>query len=302
VPTTNVGLRFSASSADKYHNCHGSANLPAAIPGFEFTPRPIAKARDQGTALHKVLENTVLHSTSLVEAAQMFRQLADVYGKNRTALLEDPVAYLTWWFMINETVPPVEYEYVQPLLFQGEGKVESTPPALIKFLADAIDFIAEILVDGGEVQTEVTVKATWLKTEPNTTVDIIIRQGEHLYIIDLKAGTTPVEAMNNNQLLYYTACFLEQEEYLHLIILQRNNISEWAITRNVVETWMDQMQESEQAILDGDLTLRVGSWCTFCSANPRSRGDKGYPFCPEMIELLYGAQDDLDVEKAILED
>jgi len=298
MPATNLSLRFSASVASKYHNCHGSANLPAAIPGFEYTPKEKAKARDQGTALHKVMEHSIRYGNSLKAVAEMLLLLADVWGKNRTLLLQDEKEYITWWFLKKLEGPVLEHKYLEPLLEQ------SNSPKQIRFLASALVYIAEILEENpdAEVFTEVKTKAAWLVTKPSTTIDVLIRAGNRIWIIDLKAGTTPIEVVGNEQLLYYAACFVKDETEINLVILQEDNIGEWTINRSYLEAWMKQMQESEFAILDGDLTLNIGSHCTFCPANPRSRGDKGYPFCPAQLEHLYGASDDAAEDISILED
>jgi hypothetical protein len=309
IPITPIRdrLRFSASAASKYHNCHASANLLEAIPGFEFKEKERAKSRDQGTALHKVLEQVVTHGYDYVKVATMLRSLADVFGKNRTALLQDEKQYLIWCFMgFGEIV--LEHEYLSTLLFTipnketGEPELNSTPPKLIRFLAEAIEYIAQLLEDGGEILTEATVTANWLQTKPKTTIDILIRKGNVLYVIDLKAGTMPIPAIENEQLLYYAACFIEDEDDIRLVILQCDNVNEWYITREHLFSWMETMKVSEQKILDKDLSFRVGSHCSFCPANPRGRGDRGYPFCPEQIELLYGAENDADSDVSILED
>ena len=303
-----VNLRFSASAASKYHNCHASANLVEAIPGFELKPKEHAQARDQGTALHKILENIVNEVKELHDAATMLREIAGLTNmgnaKTRTTTLTDEKKYVTWWFLKTGTPPVLEHKYLRALEFAGAGGMISTPPKLIRFLADCVDYIADIMDDhpNAVVRTEVTVKATWLSTEPNTTVDIIITDGDDLWVIDLKAGTIAVEVVGNEQLLYYAACFDTDQLRLHLAILQQDNIGEWDVTPLFLQAWMYQMQDSEQAILDGDMTFRAGSHCTFCPANPRGKGDKGYPFCPEMIEILYGASDDAAADEAILED
>ena len=53
-------LRFSASYASRYHNCHGSANLKEAIPGFEFPERDDNTGmRDQGSKLHEIFQAAI---------------------------------------------------------------------------------------------------------------------------------------------------------------------------------------------------------------------------------------------------
>ena len=305
-------LRFSASAASKYHNCHASANLEEAIPGFEHRKKPRAKSRDQGTALHKVMELALTQTLSLREVAAMLRELSAVFGKKRTLLLESEKDYIIWWFMLHNEMAPIEHKVVAPLLFDimtkpdedGNTEMEtiSTPPKIIRFLASAMDVLAEIMDNGGVLVTEQKREARWMETKPSTTVDILIRQGKTLYVIDLKAGVIPIEAIENEQLMYYAKTFVDDETELVLMILQDGNFSTWSISRDHLDNWATAVQASEQAILAGDLSFNPGSHCGFCPANPRSKGDNGYPFCPIQIEILYGDADNVQSDLDILED
>jgi len=304
-----MNLRFSASQASKYHNCHASANLEEAIPGWSFKKKERAQARDAGTAQHEVFENLLLHSVDRLAAAYLLRELADVRGKARTKLIKDQREFLIWWFMKEQSAPPIEHEYLRKLIIDlpakdGEGMVEfSTPPISIRFLADAVEYVHSLLQDpDAELLTEETVSADWLVTKPNTTVDVLVRVGSKLYVIDLKTGTTPVDAVENEQLLYYAACFWKGEAEITLVIIQPKNLSEWNITYDQLARWMGEVQASEAAILAGDVTFTPGNHCTFCPANPQGRGDKGWPFCPVRIELLYGPQDDTESDELVLLD
>ena len=51
---------FSASNAARFMQCHASANLHAAIPGYESPViDKMAGAKGRGTSMHEVLENVV---------------------------------------------------------------------------------------------------------------------------------------------------------------------------------------------------------------------------------------------------
>jgi len=301
-------LRFSASYASKYHNCHGSANLTEAIPGFEVKRSERAKSRDQGTALHAVMDDVIKSGADLRTAALILRELAGVFGKGRANLIRDQKAYIIWLFQLGHVTIPLEHAHVRHLLYKlpaketGEMVEESTPPKLIRFLATALELIADIMEDGGIIVTEAEREASWMVSKPKTTVDILIRQADTLWVIDLKAGTIPVAAVGNEQLLYYARTFWEGEKMFKLLIIQDGNMEVWQILPKYLEDWTIAIQSSEKAILDGDLSLNAGPWCGFCPANPRSRGDKGYPFCPVQIELLYGPGDEAASDEAVATD
>ena len=52
-------------------------------------------------------------------------------------------------------------------------------------------------------------------------------------------------------------------------------------------------------MLAGDTTLVPNDHCTFCPANPHSRGDKGSPLCPPMMQKLYPFDVDEDAILAL---
>jgi len=302
-------LRFSASYASRYHNCHGSANLAVAIPGFTFEKKEKAKARDYGSSLHGVLEYVLLESRDrLRDAAILFREIADVRGEARRQLLNSERKYITWWFLKHNSVPPVEFARLEGLSFTEETKDGGTrlnsTPLLIRFLGDVLDKIQDILDrdPNSELIVERSRIARWLKTKPRTTADIVIRQGNLLVIIDLKMGSILVEAMGNEQLLYYAATYRESEEEIELYIFQaKGNFDPWIITDKFLESWMKKLQDSETAILAGDVSLTAGKHCTFCPANPQSRGDRGTPSCPVMVEVLFGERDLVRLDASIME-
>lgn len=308
---TAVDLRFSASYAARYHGCHASANLEDAIPGFEFRKKEWAKARSGGSALHLVLDAVLTQSTSIPDAVLMLRYLGDVHNrgkaKPRYTLLTSEKDYLIWWFMKEYREPAIEHEHLLPLAVtkdeSGNDVEHMASPKQIRFLADAAEYVFLIMQQAeSRLYTEYERKATWLESSPTTTVDIMIRQPGVLHIMDYKSGTTPVEVMENAQLLYYALTNLKDEERIILHILQEGNIVSWEITREYLLKWGEALKQSEKDILAGDLTFNMGNHCGFCPANPQSRGDKGYPFCPVRLELLYGVPTDEATDSAVIMD
>jgi hypothetical protein len=310
MTAVDIELKFSASRASKYHNCHASANLPAAIPGFVVKPKE-RKAATSGTAQHEFFSRALLNGNHR-EIADMLMKLAAVRdtGKARFKLIANERDYLVWWFMLEKRGPVIEHEHVRELLYwtslpDGSGQEQVGPkPIELRFIATALVYIADILQDGGgELITEESRKATWLLTSPGTTVDVIIKQGKKMHVLDLKMGTIVVEVVENEQLLYYGKTFVYDEvEELELHIMQQKNLASWHITREYLESWAEQVQQSEDEILAGDLSFKVGKHCDFCPANPRSFGERGWPSCPVLAELLYGEKDAVAEEASMIDE
>ena len=302
-------LRFSASYASRYNNCHGSAHLEEAIEGFIMPESNESGRKGLGTQLHEIFAAVLSSKVDLELAAVCLVELAAVWGHKRTKLIKDEKAYIIWWFTVHKSMPPIEHEVLQNLIQvipktdTAEGHEHSTPPRLIVFLAEALRKVNSIMesMEEWDILIETKRTATWLITEPSTTVDLILYNDEVIYIIDLKMGDIPVSPIYNEQLMYYAMTFRRPNQRMHLVILQRNNIEEWSLPTSVLLAWVEKMQDSERAILDGDLTLKAGDHCKFCPANPHTRGDKGNKACPAMMSLLYGDRDAETVEKDILE-
>jgi hypothetical protein len=312
VETVDIGmprLRFSASYASRYNNCHGSAHLEEAIPGFIMPDSNEAGRKGLGTQLHEIFAEVLSSKVDLLLAATCLEELAAVWGNKRTALIKDEKKYIVWWFMVHKSMPPIEHSVLDKLIQyipktdKAEAHEHSTPPRLIVFLAEALRKVWAITseLEEWDILIETKRSASWLITEPSTTVDLIIYNDEVIYIIDLKMGDIPVTPFMNEQLMYYAMTFRRASQKMFLVILQRNNIDEWELPRKVLLEWVEKMQTSEQAILDGDLSLKAGSHCTFCPANPHTRGDKGNKACPAMMQLLYGDRDAMSIEAEVLE-
>ena len=317
METTDVcipeNFRFSASYASRYNNCHGSANLTQSIPGFIYPEDNDNGRKGMGTNLHEIFSNVVSSSIPLNRASELFIALAAVWGPKRTKLIKDKKEYIIWWFSIKGEMAPVPHEWLDkfiqyvPKSDTAEAHEHPTPPRYIVFLAEALLKVEEIIEsfpvrEDVMMQVEEKRPATWLVTEPKTTVDLIIHDAHTMYVIDLKMGDIDVTATGNEQLLYYAQTWrLPTFKRIVLMILQRNNINEWALSTSYLDSWIIRMQESERAILDGDLKLTPGDHCKFCPANPHGRGDKGNKSCPAMLQLVYGERDLAVAEEQVLE-
>lgn len=321
----NNDFRFSASYASRYNNCHGSANLSEAIPGFEYPERNNDGMKGEGTRLHKIFQEALSDPSNLLEKAVLLDELAELWGPKRTAYLEQSEkTYIVNWFLKHKTAPPFELSVLKEGLLQyvpaldtdgNQTKAEDgspifvargVPPRRIAFIAEALRYVNDVIKtmskESLEVLVEVKRTATWLSTRPKTTVDLIIRDDKTMHVMDLKMGDIEVSPIRNEQLMYYAATFDAFEyERVTLHILQRNYTDWWHLPLDLLREWVTTVQASERAIASGDLTLTPGEHCKFCPANPHGRGDKGNKACPAMMVVLYGERDQAESDAAVLE-
>lgn len=307
--STMFDFRLSASYVSRYHNCHASANLTEALPGFVHPERNNNGMKGTGSLLHGVFEVIVKTCEDLEAAATCLRWVASYWGPKRRDLLQDEKAYITEWFLKYKTAPPIDVNVLQPFILTKEGRdgaaiVTTVEPRRIEFLADALDEVARITstLENPKIFVEEKKSADWLETAPYTTADLIITDGDHMYVIDLKMGDIEVSPIENEQLMYYAKTFITTETEVTLVILQRKNISDWDVSVEALNGWADKIRESERQIQEGDLTFTVGSHCTFCPANPVGRGDKGNVFCPKMLQVQFGARDEQISDESVLAD
>lgn len=116
------------------------------------------------------------------------------------------------------------------------------------------------------------------------TADISI--GSHfgpLHIIDYKNGVgVPVDAEENEQMMYYARLKLEEGDFdpIHLHIVQPNcpmvdPIQTWTTSAKRIFQFGDEMVKKAKLTEDPDAPLTIGEWCQFCRAKSE---------CPERIK------------------
>lgn len=144
-----------------------------------------------------------------------------------------------------------------------------------------------------KVLVEQKVTATWLKSEPTTTVDLGLYTQDELHVIDYKWGKIKVEVTDNVQMLYYAASIASlapkaKGVRLHILQPPCDNFESWYVDTNQLQQFMDDARAAEAKVLAKDLTFSPGDHCMFCPANPHSRASiKGTIPCPTMMQLLY---------------
>jgi hypothetical protein len=139
---------------------------------------------------------------------------------------------------------------------------------------------------------EESVTATWLKTGPQTTADLVLHTQDELHIIDTKWGRIEVDVHDNAQLLYYAVCHAPlapraKGVTLHILQPRADNMEKVFVPTPEIKKFMDEAIAAEQRILAGDVTFGPSDHCKFCPAYPHSRTEKGTPLCPATLQILY---------------
>jgi hypothetical protein len=74
---------------------------------------------------------------------------------------------------------------------------------------------------------------------------------------------------------------------MHILQPWADGNNHWFADTNVMAEFKAKAIAAEAKVLAGDTTFGPGEHCKFCPANPHSRGQKGRPFCPAMMGMLY---------------
>lgn len=209
--------------------CPGSADLEAAIPGFEPPEKNENGRKGEGHRIHDLLANII-------------------------------------------TMPLRDVE---------------------KMIA-ALDFVAKLRrARRFKVLAEEPAVAEWLVSKPTTTVDLVLYVQDEIHVIDWKTGAIQVDAYENEQMMYYARTHVHlapkaKGVWLHIVQpWAKGGNSSWFCDANRLAKFTVDALAAEQKIANGDLSLHPSDSCTFCPANPHSRGDKGTRMCPSMMQMLY---------------
>lgn len=160
-------------------------------------------------------------------------------------------------------------------------------------MSEAINYVAAIRKTRRfKVLIETPMKAMWLKSTPTTTADLVLYVADELHVFDFKTGKIPVDPWENEQLMYYAVTYAPlamkaQGVTLHIVQPSAGITTGWFASAQRLHQFAEDAKATEAAILSGSVQLSPGDHCQFCPANPRSRGAKGRPFCPVMMDLYY---------------
>jgi hypothetical protein len=271
-------------------SCPGSANLELAIPGYVEPVRDdAAGAKGVGTVLHAFMDTrfTQEKPVTLRYYAQALHDFASKYIRIRETLCDNENERLLW---LGDLVLGTEAFYE---VFEWLPELREYPPKTLRFLAATATYMADLLERNtarAVVYGEQSVIATWLPSTPPTTPDVAIVGDSVLEIVDYKTGAIKVEPTDNDQLMFYAACWLKMapnatEFTVH--VLQPDNLTSWTAPVSYLKEWMKRAIAADKRIQAKDLTLNPSDHCTFCPANPWGRGDKSEAKCPAQHRLLY---------------
>ena len=305
--------KFSASSAAQLIACPGSGNLELAIPGWQEPVRDdMAGAKGIGTIVHALLEPALQDwSTDIVyDMSDLVHTFSLIHWRKRRPIEQDVSKMFAW---LKQEAVTTSVGALRALDWFMDMNQHQFPPRQLVFISQALAYVGNLREIAEREATshlyifsEESFTANWLAQPTKTTVDGAILYNNQLEVIDYKNGTIPVSAAHNDQMLFYAACLLEEEEEaqpietITLHIVQPKNCNSWTITRAFLQAWITQARKAQLRIIDEDRTLVPGDHCTFCPANPHTRGDRGTPLCPAMLEVLYpGSASDTD-EDSIL--
>lgn len=175
------------------------------------------------------------------------------------------------------------------------AKINEFAPKEMLGFAEVIEYIGRLRQTRRfKVLIEEEVQATWLSSAPSTTADLVLYTQDELHILDYKNGKIPVEVVGNEQLLYYAVCYAPlapkaKGATLHILQPNGGGNASWFADATTLKQFMDEAIETDRKIAAGDVTFGPSDHCTFCPANPHTRGAKGKPLCPAMMSLLYPA-------------
>ena len=290
-----MSKRFRASNAKQLMACPGSANLELALPGYVEPADKPGGQREKGTAMHAVLDKVPGFSVGVIgRDIDGLRRFQSLHKSKRTKYLLDPHIDEDW----AQDVRDADARY--DLLLSC---ADFTPKEM-RFIADCMDYIIDRADEAAHqtqstvsLRPEANVRADWLPSRPTVTCDLVMFNGSFLEVCDYKTGSIPVDAQENEQLMFYAASFLElapRAKEIFMRIIQPGNESVWSCTREYLEQWMNTAINADRRIMQKDLTLRAGDHCTFCPANPHTRGVKSEVLCPVKMEQLYPAKVNMD--------
>lgn len=145
------------------------------------------------------------------------------------------------------------------------GRESKLAEADLKTVAEYVSFLRD-LVHGPEPKLEFKAHAPSIHEEAFGTIDYVDYYNGILTIVDFKTGNTPVEAMDNKQLLYYAvACEdtldIKPNEY-RFYIWQNGEARVWMPLPEDVVTARFSMRNA--AGLCDVAEPFMGEWCDFC--------------------------------------
>ena len=296
--------RFSASSAAQLMQCHGSANLELAIPGYVEPQRDeMAGAKGVGTRMHSSFAQITNWSRDqLNDLASLVGEYSKLHYRKRRAVVADTNSVETLEWLTDAGFSVLTLEELDQLTawLKELDEHEQLPPKMLTYVVEALRYYNDLSTLGTrwevEVLAEQSIDCGWLPSQPKTTPDVVLLRGlQQIDVLDWKTGAIHVNPRDNDQLLFYVAsalyAYVPRQNWstmrIFVHVVQPGNQVGVEVQYSELEAWMNRAIQADRAIMQKDLTLRPGDHCTFCPANPHSRGDKAAPWCPPMYNMLY---------------
>jgi hypothetical protein len=182
---------------------------------------------------------------------------------------------------------------VGTLMHEAFAKVVEQPASDIKHMISALQYVADLRSKRRfKVLVEHEMKATWLTSEPKTTADLVLYTQDEMHVLDLKWGKIEVDVYDNEQLMFGAVTYgalapKAKGVTTHILQPRAGGFASEFVDTLRLQKFMKDAQDAERAILNGSIQFGPSEHCTFCPANPHSRGDKGSPLCPVMMQMLY---------------
>lgn len=166
-------------------------------------------------------------------------------------------------------------------------------PSDLRAYVRALDYVAQLRSKRRfKVLIEESIDTVWLPNPTKTSVDLVLYVADEMHVIDWKWGKIPVDVIEDEQLMFYGVSFSALAPKakgitFHIVQPRADNITSWYCDTTRLREFKDEAIAAQTAILAGSTVFSPGDHCTFCPANPHTRGLKGSPLCPEMMQLLY---------------
>ena len=182
-------------------------------------------------------------------------------------------------------------------IFENSAKYTASDMLMI---AKAIEYVATLRQKRRfKILTEFQTVADWLPSKPHTTMDLVLYVQDEIHIVDYKTGKIPVNPVGNEQLMFYALCAAHlapkaKGVTVHIVQPWAEIMEGWFADTVTLQDFMKLAQQQEAKVTSKTIEFGPGDHCTFCPANPHSRGDKGSPLCPVMMDLLYPQHIDED--------
>lgn len=236
----NQHSRMSPSSAERIINCPGSVKLCEKY-GVDKT----SKHAKQGTLAHHLA---------------------------KVVLTSEPNAF----YYTRHPLPPDE---------ETEGLDVKVTEEMAQHVQDYVDYVVDIkndmLTRFGKLLTLFAVEkrvASDLHSEAYGTSDNLT--GAHfgpLHVVDFKYGVSPVNAAQNKQLMLYSSYAMRtygdfDRVYLHIFqprAKRKKKIDVWATTPRTVLSFEKYFVRVMKRAEKKGAPLKAGSWCFWCSAQPK---------------------------------